>query len=44
MTHEGIDCNRCDSRIVRSPMVHEPQRWLMLVTQRTLMGCARPSR
>jgi hypothetical protein len=44
MTQEGIDCNRCDSRMVPSPVVHEPQRWFMLVTQRTLKGCGRPSR
>jgi hypothetical protein len=44
MTQEGIACKRCDNRMVRSPMVHEPQRRSMLVTQRTLVGCGRPSR
>jgi hypothetical protein len=44
MTHAGMDCNRCDKRMVPSPMVHEPQRRFMLVTQRTLVGWGRPSR
>jgi hypothetical protein len=39
-----MDCSRCESRMVRSLIVHEPQRWCMLVTQRTLTGWARPSR
>ncbi|MDQ1721343.1 MAG: hypothetical protein QOI26_1077 [Pseudonocardiales bacterium] len=38
MTQEGIDCSRCESRMVRSVVVHEPQRCSMLVTQRTLIG------
>jgi hypothetical protein len=44
MTQDGIDCSRWESRIVRSTMVHDPQRVAMLRTQRTLLGCGRPSR
>jgi hypothetical protein len=39
-----MDCKRCDSRIVRSVVVHDPHRWFMFVTHRTLTGCALPSR
>jgi hypothetical protein len=44
MTQAGIGCSRRDSRIVRSTMVHEAHRLVMLPTQRTLAGRARPSR
>lgn len=44
MTQDGIDCSRWDSRIVRSVVVQEPQRLLILRTQRTLSGVASPSR
>ncbi|HEX2903288.1 MAG TPA: hypothetical protein VHO01_07500 [Jatrophihabitans sp.] len=39
-----MTCNRWDSRMVRSPMVQEPHRLAMLLTQRTLTGWARPAR
>ena len=44
MTQAGIPCSRTESRMVRSPGVHEPQRCFWFWTQRTEPGTARPPR
>jgi len=44
MTHDGIGCSRWESRIVRSAIVQEPHLVVILLTQRTLLGCGRPAR